>query len=82
MVNKLNSVDEAAQQLGHKSDRTIRAWVLKRKIEYVKVLGGSVKIRQSVIDDIIERGTVPALADRRQPRSVVPAVGKRAVMAK
>jgi excisionase family DNA binding protein len=54
------TVEEAAQQLSL-SSATLRAWILRRKIEYVR-LGRAVRIPQIVIDRLLERGRVPARA--------------------
>ena len=54
----LNSIPEAAQQLSL-STHTIRSWVWQRRIESVRV-GRAVRISQSAIDAVIEKGTVPA----------------------
>jgi excisionase family DNA binding protein len=56
--SKLLNVAEAAEYLGLKP-ATMRSWVLRRKISYTKV-GRSVRIEQSVLDDIIRQGTIPA----------------------
>jgi excisionase family DNA binding protein len=54
----LNSIPETAYQLGLQVS-TIRSWVWQRKIESVRV-GRAVRIRQSAIDAVIEKGTTPA----------------------
>ena len=58
VMNGLRSLSEAANQLGVSID-TLRAWVYRRKIPFVKI-GRLVRIRQATIDEIIERGSVPA----------------------
>jgi excisionase family DNA binding protein len=64
-VNKgMLSVAEAANELGLKA-ATIRDWLLKRKITYVKVGSRAVRIKRSVIEQIINEGTVPAREPRR-----------------
>jgi excisionase family DNA binding protein len=55
-THALLSVEEAAEQLGV-SVASVRAWVLRREIEYIKVRK-SVRIRQSVIDNLIAAGTI------------------------
>jgi excisionase family DNA binding protein len=60
-MGPLATVAEAALQLGVK-DVTVRGWILARKIEYVKLLGHSVRIKQSTIDAIIAEGTVEPLS--------------------
>jgi len=37
---------------------TIRAWVWQHKIEFVRI-GGCVRIRESVVEHLIKKGTVP-----------------------
>ena len=49
---KLLKVKEVAEQLGL-SEATIRAWILKKKIEYLKI-GGVVRIKQEVVDKILK----------------------------
>ena len=56
---RLRSLPEAAERLGV-SIKTMRGWVYRRTISYVKV-GRSVRIADETIDKIIERGTIPAL---------------------
>lgn len=62
----LLSVSEAADALGLRPS-AIRAWIYRRRIEVVHV-SRAVRIRRSVIDEIIARGTVPALCDREVGR--------------
>jgi excisionase family DNA binding protein len=62
-------VDDAAAQLGIKV-RTLRNWILSRKIAYVKLLDGAVRIRQSTIDKILADGSVePLQLTRKGSRS-------------
>jgi excisionase family DNA binding protein len=56
----LLTLPEAADRLGIKVT-TLRAWIYRRSIEYVKVNGGAVRISSETIANIIDRGTVPAL---------------------
>src|SRR5215472_3257396 len=60
MGDRLVRIKESAHQLDL-SERTLWDWVYKRKIEVVR-LGRSVRIKQSLIDQLIERGTTPAKA--------------------
>lgn len=60
-MGPLVTVANAALQLSVK-DTTVRGWILARKIPYVKLLGRSVRIKQSTIDSIIKEGTVERLA--------------------
>jgi excisionase family DNA binding protein len=39
--------------------KTIRGWILRRQIDFVK-LGGRVCIARDILDQLIERGRVPA----------------------
>jgi len=63
MTVKLLSVGEAATALGLKS-ATIRAWLLRRKLLFVRC-GRSVRIPESVITEFISRNTVPAKDEHR-----------------
>jgi excisionase family DNA binding protein len=58
MPVKLLSVKEASNQLGV-SERGLWDWIYARRIEIVR-LGRCVRIRQSVIDEFVQRGTIPA----------------------
>jgi excisionase family DNA binding protein len=55
----LRSLPQAAEELGV-SVNTLRAWVYRRKIGYVKV-GRSVRVTDETIQRIIDRGTIPAI---------------------
>jgi excisionase family DNA binding protein len=55
---RLLTVPEAAERLGLKP-ATLRFWLWTRKIESVKV-GRAVRLREDTIQQLIERGTVPA----------------------
>jgi excisionase family DNA binding protein len=63
-VKQLIDVREAADRLGLKVS-TIRAWLLARKLPFVRC-GRSIRIPVQVIDEFIERNTVPA--ERRDVR--------------
>lgn len=52
----LLTVAQAAERLTLK-ESTLRAWVLRRRIRYVKI-GGSVRIPLSVLDEILKNGMV------------------------
>ena len=54
----LNSPEETAARLDV-SVACIRAWIARRAISYTKI-GRLVKISDATIEDIIERGMVPA----------------------
>ena len=60
MTSDLLDVEEAAAFL-HVKAATIRAWVLKSKIDYVK-LGRRVFLRKPDLDKLIEKNVVPAKA--------------------
>jgi excisionase family DNA binding protein len=57
------TVAQAAEALGL-SVHTIRSWVAQRRIGHVR-LGRAVRIPQSEIQRVIERGTVPAQCQAR-----------------
>ena len=61
-VVRLRSLQEAAERLGL-SVKCLRGWVWQRKIEFVKV-GRAVRISDQTIEEVINRGTVPALDER------------------
>jgi excisionase family DNA binding protein len=63
MAGNLLNVKEAAYLLGLKP-ATLRAWILRRKIEFVRV-GRAVRIPADAIAQFIERNTVPAREPRR-----------------
>ncbi|HEY6343229.1 MAG TPA: helix-turn-helix domain-containing protein [Bryobacteraceae bacterium] len=62
-MSKLLDIPTTAERLGVKPS-TVRFWIWQRKIEFVKV-GRAVRIPESEIERIIERGTIPALAAAR-----------------
>lgn len=55
--SQLLSVSQAAERLGLKQS-TIRAWLMARRIEFVR-LGRSVKIPEAEVNRLISQGTVP-----------------------
>ena len=55
---RLLTLQEAADWLGLKVP-TLRDWVWKRRIEFVR-LGRAIRIREETIQEMIDRGTVPA----------------------
>jgi excisionase family DNA binding protein len=61
LATKLRALPEAAEQLGV-TVNCLRSWIYRRKIPYVKV-GRAVRISERTIEEIIARGTVPALED-------------------
>jgi excisionase family DNA binding protein len=46
------------------TEKTLRDWIWRRKIEVVRV-GRCVCVSEDALDAIIQRGTRPALGDRR-----------------
>lgn len=56
--NELLTVDEAAQLIRHRPS-TVRDWLLKRKLPFLK-LSRRVFIRRSDIEDLISRSVVLA----------------------
>lgn len=63
-MRRLLNVKEAAEALGLKA-ATIRAWILRRKISYVRVGSRSIRIPAGEVEKLIERGFVPAREPRR-----------------
>jgi excisionase family DNA binding protein len=59
---KLLTLEQAAERLGMRPV-TLRMWASSRKIARVK-LGRAVRIPESEIAKIIERGLIPALPER------------------
>ncbi len=57
--SRLMSLPKAAEELGV-TVNTLRAWVYRRKIDYVKV-GRSVRVSEATVQRVIDRGTMPAL---------------------
>jgi excisionase family DNA binding protein len=53
------ALPQAALELGV-SVNTLRAWIYRRKIDYVKI-GRSVRISEATVQELIARGSVPAL---------------------
>jgi excisionase family DNA binding protein len=58
------SVPEAAQALGLR-ESTIRAWLLRRKISFVKLSSRCVRISRAEVDRLIRENTVPARGEQR-----------------
>jgi excisionase family DNA binding protein len=61
---ELLTVQQAAALLGLK-ESTIRAWLLRRRIEAVRVGRRAIRIPASAVQRIIEAGTIPAREERR-----------------
>jgi excisionase family DNA binding protein len=64
----LLSVREAASFL-RLQPSTIRAWVLNRKIRFIKLGGKRIFFQQSDLEALIERSTVPAKVSHRKERA-------------
>ena len=64
MVEKLFTIDEAAEALGT-SSRFPRRLVAQRRIRFVKV-GKFVRIPESAIDEFVESGTVDVVVRPKQ----------------
>lgn len=62
MGNKLLTVREAAEALGLKP-ATIRAWILRRKLLYVRC-GRAIRIPAEAVEEFIARNTIPAREGR------------------
>jgi excisionase family DNA binding protein len=58
-MTKMLTVTQAAQEWGVKP-ATVRSWIWKRQVEYVKV-SRAVRIPAAEIDRVIENGTRPAI---------------------
>jgi excisionase family DNA binding protein len=59
----LNEVGKRAAEALGVSIKTLRGWIYRRSISYVKV-GRAVRISDETIEKIISRGTMPALEER------------------
>lgn len=53
---RLLTLQEFSQSLGIKLS-TARAWILRKKIRYIKI-GRAVRVPEEVVKDLIRRGTV------------------------
>ena len=58
----LKSLFQAAEELGV-TVNTLRAWIYRRKIPYLKI-GRCVRVSDETIQQIISRGTMPAREER------------------
>lgn len=59
----LLTTEEFAAALGL-SAKTIRQWTWMRRVPYVRV-GRAIRFRQETVEEILNRGTMPALEERR-----------------
>lgn len=66
------SVEYTAVQLGVE-EKTVRNWIAKGQIPYKKILDGAIRIRQTVIDQIIADADKSYL-EKRGVRSTKPGV--------
>jgi excisionase family DNA binding protein len=62
--DNLLRVTEVAERLGLRAS-TIRAWILHRRIEVVRVGRKAIRIPSSAVQEIIEAGLIPTRDDRR-----------------
>ncbi len=62
-MSKLLTVAEFADAVGL-SPKTIRQWVWMRRVAYVRV-GRAIRFKPETAQDLIDHGTIPALAERR-----------------
>jgi excisionase family DNA binding protein len=63
MGNKLLTVAETAAALGLKPS-TVRAWLLRRKLLFVRC-GRAIRIPEQAVEEFIARNTTPALDGRK-----------------
>jgi excisionase family DNA binding protein len=61
-VQHLLTVDQFADATGWKP-KTVRQKIWRRELEYIK-MGRNVRLRAELVDELIARGTVPALEAR------------------
>lgn len=61
----LLTIEQAAVSLGLKVP-TIRRWMERRKISYVRVGGRATRIPQSEIHRLIDEGLIPAISPERR----------------
>lgn len=59
----LLTTEEFAAALGV-SPKTIRQWTWMRRVPYVRV-GRAIRFRPETVDEIVNRGSVPALESRQ-----------------
>ncbi len=63
MTNKLLTAEQAAQILGIKLV-TMRSWIAKRMVGSTRLGKRAIRVPDSEIQKLIERGSVPALPER------------------
>lgn len=59
----LLTTEEFAAALGL-SPKTVRQWTWMRRVPFVRV-GRAIRFRPETVNEIIERGTIPALESRQ-----------------
>jgi excisionase family DNA binding protein len=59
-------VPEAAERLGIRNS-TMRRWIMKRKIGYVRLAGRAIRIPAPEVEKLLEAGFVPARTCKRRP---------------
>ena len=62
-MSKLLTVAEFAEAVGM-SPKTIRQWVWMRRVPYVRVGARAIRFQPATVEEILKRGTVPALERR------------------
>jgi excisionase family DNA binding protein len=62
-MNKLLTVDQAADRLGLKAS-TIRAWILRRKLGFTKVGAKAIRVPEAEVERVAEAGFVPPVPER------------------
>jgi excisionase family DNA binding protein len=60
---RLLTVEEFAAALGL-SPKTVRQWTWMRRVPFVRV-GRAIRFRPETVDEIVNRGSVPALETRQ-----------------
>jgi excisionase family DNA binding protein len=60
---RLLTIDEFAEALALQP-KTIRQWVFRREVQFVRVQG-SIRFRPETLDELIDKGTVPARKARK-----------------
>lgn len=60
---RLLNTRQVAERLGLK-ESTIRAWILRRKLPYVRC-GRSVRVAAKAVDEFVDRNTIPAKEEQR-----------------
>ncbi len=61
--HNLLTTEEFAAALGL-SPKTVRQWVWMRRVSFIRV-GRAIRFRPETVNEIIDRGTIPALEPRQ-----------------